>query len=50
MCCKILVCVGGPDNSLVFTQLSALAMPLIPDYELFSERVNAFKPEKQILG
>ena len=30
--------------------LAALAMPLIPDYELFSERVNTFKPEKQILG
>ena len=27
-----------------------MVMPLIPVYELFSERVNTFKPENQILG
>ena len=37
-------------NLGILSILSALAMPLIPDYELFSERVNTFKPEKQILG
>ena len=30
--------------------MSVLAMPLIPAYELFSERVNTFNPENQILG
>ena len=37
-------------NLGILSILAALAMPLIPDYELFSERVNTFKLEKQILG
>ena len=37
-------------NLGILSILAALAMPLIPDYELFSERVNTLKPEKQILG
>ena len=37
-------------NLGILSILAALAMPLIPDYELFSKRVNTFKPGKQILG
>ena len=40
-----------PDiGEILESPLSVLAMPLIPAYELFSERVSTFKPENQILG
>ena len=37
-------------REILESPLSVLAMPLIPAYKLFSERVNTFKPENKILG
>ena len=37
-------------REILESPLSVFAMPLIPAYLLFSERVNTFKPANQILG
>ena len=37
-------------GEILESPLSGLAMSLIPAYELFSERLNTFKPENHSLG
>ena len=38
------------SSSVLFAYLSVFAKPQIPAFQLFSERVNTFKPDSQILG